>query len=75
MFEIICFIQISFLDLGNQTKTIMMIYNLLFICAITLIGLINLIAGLSNDEPGHTFWGLVILVTGVIAIVFQTTNL
>ncbi len=53
----------------------MMIYNLVFICAITIIGFLNLLKGITDDDLGSSFWACVIFVTGVIAIIFQSINL
>ena len=53
----------------------MMIYNLIFICVMTMLALLNVFSALQEDDAAHFLISLVITICGVLAIVFQSINL
>jgi hypothetical protein len=53
----------------------MMIYNLVFICVMTMLGLINMDSAISDDEGGAFIISTLIFICGILAIIFQLINL
>ena len=53
----------------------MAIYVLIILCIFTILGLLTLIIGISENDGGDTLSGILIFALGVIAIIFQSISL
>lgn len=53
----------------------MTIYVLIILCLYTLIGVIKLIKSIRAEDSNDFIAGLIHLILGIIAIVFQSNNL
>lgn len=53
----------------------MNIYILIILCLYTITGVYKTINGIAESDPNQNIAGLIILILGIIAIIFQSTNL